>query len=164
MSQRTIIGVIATALVVTMVVLGLTVIGSPTKARNRETDRLRVERLSQLHHELQNHAIEKGELPESLRELSEGQEEVGYRFDLTRDPETGAFWEYRKLDSRKYEVCATFHEESEEPGRYSVPHSEPNFYSHGSGRECFTQSVRSGPAPLIDHVQPEVKLPPPPGY
>lgn len=164
MSQRTIIGVIATALVVTMVVLGLTVIGSPTKARNKETDRLRVERLSQLHYQLENHATQNGQLPESLEELSDGHPGNDDRFDPTRDPETGALWEYRKLDPTKYEVCARFHEASEEPGRYSVPHPEPNFYSHGPGRKCFTQSVRAGPVPLTDYPQPNIKPPPPPGY
>lgn len=165
MSQRTVIGVIATALVVTMVVLGLMVIGSPTKARNKETDRLRVERLSQLHFELENYANEKGQLPNSLMELSTkgpNANERDDRFDPTRDPETGDLWDYRKIGPTKYEVCATFHEASGEQGRYSVPEPQPGFYVHGSGRKCFTQSVRSGPSPLIDHVQPNVK--PPPGY
>lgn len=162
MNQRTIIGVIATALVVTMVVLGLTVIGSPTKARNRETDRLRVERLNQLHYQLESHANEKGQLPKSLKEMATGPEGNPDRFDPTKDPETGGLWDYRKIGPTSYEICATFHEASEEQGQYSTPEPQPQFFVHGSGRQCFKQKVnrrpnfnenyspRNAPAPVYD--------------
>lgn len=166
MSQRTIIGVIASGLVVAMVILGLTVIESPTEARNKEADRLRVERLSQLHYQLESHATQKGELPDSLKELDPQGHwmEQADQFDARRDPETGDLWEYRKIGPSRYEVCATFHHPSEAQSRYSAPEPQPGFFDHGSGRRCFTESVRPGPAPLTDYPQPNVKPPPPPGY
>lgn len=140
MRSRTIVGAIATATVITLVVAGLFAAGSPSTARKLKADGERLNRLTQLHYLLAGNVRSRGSLPQTLRQLrAEGPDGFGYGFDPRRDPETQAFFEYRKLSDRRYRVCATFLTSSKD--RRSREFSYSGNLRYEPGRNCFSRTV-----------------------
>jgi hypothetical protein len=116
--------------------LGLYMAGSPVAERQRRVDLQRIEDLRTLSAGMQSYFNEYRVLPDSLELLSQipGGGMTGFR-----DPLSGRPYEYRTVDSVRYELCAFFDRADsagvkpyvEEPGRTS------DFWHHGPGRQCF---------------------------
>jgi hypothetical protein len=159
-NNRAIVGAVATAAVVALVIAGLFAIGSPATARKFKADQERRNRLGQIHYVLAGHVREEGSLPESLEEIDdEVLRQAGYGFDARKDPATGELFEYRRLADRRYEVCADF-ETSSEDGRAQEFGPYPgDLEEHEAGRTCFdrritNQDVDSAPGFFPDGVEP----------
>lgn len=119
---------VGTAVVIAAVIAGLMVLGSPAKERERRMDERRVEQLGELGRVVDFYRSKHGRLPSSLDELErEGGSALG-----TRDPGTQQAYEFRVLDTDKYELCAQFQQASRTVG----------FWRHGAGRQCFALTVR----------------------
>ncbi len=134
--------------VITAVVAGLFVLGSPREERARRVDSRRVADLQAIVAATDLYWTRRSRLPASLDELNA---EPGVSIK-TGDPARSEFYGYQTLDSINYEVCASFERESEETS------SDParNLWVHGSGRQCFqleakeiTRDVRAEPNPPI---------------
>lgn len=143
MSNRKVVGVIASLAVLGLVVAGLFAAGSPADARRLKADAERTRRLVELHSNLASQVAETGSLPNGLKDLlGSGFEGFGQGFDPRKEPDTGRFFEYTKLGDRKYEVCARFLTSSNDPRR-----DEFNQYGPGAGldyqpgRNCFTRTI-----------------------
>jgi hypothetical protein len=118
----------AVALAAIVIVAGVlfaafTVLGSPGKARLRGFDRLRIDDLIDIANELHeaydgSHAGLPLELPGSQR-----------------DPVSGKPYEYRRLDSRHYLLCATFDLFS--PDRDEATLERGIAWGHAAGRSCY---------------------------
>ena len=141
MRNRALIGGLATAVVVALVVAGLFAIGSPATARKFKADQERRNRLGQIHYVLSGTVRDEGSLPRSLEEIeNEVLVQVGYGGDVRKDPETGEFFEYRRESNRGYEICATFETSSEDRrGQEFGPY--PGDIGHEAGRTCFEREV-----------------------
>lgn len=120
---------LVSAVVATAIVAGLVVLGSPAEERARRLDDRRVRDLVGIKTSTDLYWSRHDSLPESLEALSE---EPGVRINL-RDPDDGTSYEYRLIDSRRYELCARFDGGSEGVSR--VP--ERNIWNHGPGHHCF---------------------------
>lgn len=141
MKNRALVGTLATVFVVGMVVAGLFAIGSPSTAREYRADQERRNRLSQLDYVLATHVRSEGSLPEQLEQMDEqALRNAGYGFDARRDPETGDFFEYRRVSERRYEICATFHHASDDR-RAQQYGAYPGDISHRPGRNCYTRTI-----------------------
>ncbi|MGE5565940.1 MAG: hypothetical protein ACM3YN_07295 [Parcubacteria group bacterium] len=119
--------VASTLLVVTVVIIGVYLMGSPRQARVRGLDRQRIQTLTQLSNAFDGYGYEGRPLPKSLQVLAG--ERPGIEPADLRDPETGAPYEYRATSARSYELCARF-------GGSSAP-DEAIRWAHGPGRKCF---------------------------
>jgi hypothetical protein len=119
---------VSVATVVTAVVAGLFVLGSPMEERARRVDHRRVVDLQGIVAATDLYWTRHSRLPPSLDELSA---EPGVRIN-TSDPARSEFYEYQPLDSAHYEVCASFERESEETSRDPAR----NLWAHGPGRQC----------------------------
>lgn len=106
-----------TAVIATLVA-GFSVMGAPSVQRNIEADRRRIEHFKEIAGLL--HA--RTELPEYLSQLP-----VRWL-----DPVSGRGYEYRKLSQYEYELCAIF----------TASDAKLQFWSHGSGRQCFRLNSR----------------------
>lgn len=164
MKNRALVGGLATALVVVLVVAGLFAVGSPATARKARIDQERRNRISQLHFLLASHVREEGSLP---AELADVDEEVlrqnGYGFDVRKDPETDDYFEYRRISRREYELCANFLLSSDDrQTREFGPY--PGEVSHDEGRNCFEREVTDddvGATPGFREPQPGIIRPVP---
>ncbi|HEX2053448.1 MAG TPA: hypothetical protein VHJ78_06970 [Actinomycetota bacterium] len=162
MRNRKLVGVLATAVVVGLVVAGLFAVGSPATARKARIDQERRNRITQLHYLLASHVREEGSLPSDLASVDEEVlRQHGFSQDMRKDPETGEFFEYRRISEREYEVCADFLLSSdEEQAREFGPF--PGDVSHEAGRNCYDRTVTEDEveaAPGIRPPRPEVVRP-----
>ncbi len=117
------------AAVVTAVVAGLFVLGSPSEERARRVDRRRVADLQAIAAATDLFWTRQARLPASLDELAA---EPGVSISA-REPAGSEAYGYQPRDSIRYELCANFERETEatlrDPAR--------NLWAHGSGRQCF---------------------------
>jgi hypothetical protein len=109
------------------IVAALVFIGSPAEQRQLRLDAQRVDDLTRLASAVNRYWDERGALPASADELVDGRR-------LTRlplDPSTDQPYEYRVIDMRRFELCATFTRRSREE-------DTGDFWFHEAGRRCFS--------------------------
>lgn len=121
----------ATIAVISAVVGGIYVAGSPAGQRLLRIDERRVQHLRQLARNINSYWNRNKRLPPELASLTDG---VSVR-RIPTDPETKKQYEYRVLDERSYRLCADFLRESQGD-------SSDDFWSHAAGRQCFDFDVR----------------------
>lgn len=141
MKNRALVGALATLLVVALVVAGLIAVGSPATARKYKADQERRNRLTQLPYVLATHVRDQGSLPANLGDMNEGTlRDAGFGFDARRDPESGEFFEFEKLEERRYEVCATFYTSSDDRRAQEFGYYGGDI-SHREGRNCYQRRI-----------------------
>jgi hypothetical protein len=124
--------------VVAVAAVSLFVAGSPRKARFEEIDLRRARELQQLSQAVENYYRERRELPGSLDSLLTL---PSVYVESVQDPVTRRPYEYRALDAKTYELCATFDQadtEGTRAGAPNPPERPPRFWRHGAGRRCYT--------------------------
>ena len=141
-------GVAATVAAALVVIAGLVTLGTPSYARERKLDRLRVEDLSRLANRIDGYWMKRATLPLTLDSL------VTLRLldRVPTDPQTHEPYTYLVSGERSYRLCATFAQPSDstdttayDDGNVTfangaagvtlarVPHS----WRHGAGESCF---------------------------
>lgn len=126
-SASLIFALIASLGVAVAITAGLMVSGSPSVARAQRFDDQRVRDLRDLVNAIDRYHPKGGSVPDTLSALSPS----SARLPQT-DPETGAPYEYHRLDANRYEVCADF----AMAGETSLdPRSVP--WKHDRGHTCF---------------------------
>ena len=165
MKSRAVVGTVATLVVVGLIVAGLFAVGSPATARKLKADQERRNRISQLHFVLASHVRNEDSLPDNLDEVEEAAlRQAGSGFDARKDPESGEFFEYRKLSDRRYGICATFRLSSDDRrGESYGPYAGE--VSHKAGRKCYERAlsdeeIESAPDYLGSPSFPEPEPPP----
>lgn len=128
-SVRPILAVSVAVLAIAVVVAGLMSIDSPGEARLRRLDEQRIRDLREISRAVALSWTLNEELPDSLAELTD----VGGVTELPNDPESGAPYDYRVIDSARYELCAEFARGTER----GTGAPADDFWSHRDGRYCF---------------------------
>ncbi len=125
------------ALVAVTVVAGFFIVGSPSQARQMRLDQQRVENLAYIQAEITRYFQSKQKLPATLDELVDP---LSY-FVVPMDPTTGAAYEYRMVDAKTFELCATFALPSDARAEASRAKTSPidENWQHEAGRTCFTR-------------------------
>jgi len=135
--SRLVIGVVVTA-----VIYGVFLAGSPITQRMLQFDKKRDTDLNQISFAIDEYWARNTKLPEILEDL---QDSRYYRVESLVDPKTKEPYEYTVLEEKRYELCAVFETDSEErkasPG---VPRMQGMsfFGEHGAGRTCFQLEVQ----------------------
>ena len=124
---------LAASVAVVVVTLGVAIslMQSPTEARQRRIDQRRMTDLRAIASALSLHLQRHEELPANLDPIAE---EYGVD-DRLRDPETGEAYGYSLLADDRIELCATF--TTEEPPAGDGWRRDEDFWSHPSGHHCF---------------------------
>lgn len=133
-----------TALVVlTSLIMGFMVMGSPQEQRERRLDQERVNHLSQIQWRIIEHWQSKEELPETLSALDDSIS----GFEVPVDPKTKQPYEYSTRGDLSFELCATFDQPSAEKrnNRYIEPsiagRGLSSNFQHEAGRHCFERTI-----------------------
>lgn len=144
--------IIASVVVLTSIILGFILVGSPAQQRKVRFDDQRVSDLSTIQYEITNYYQTKnGTLPESLADLTN----MLSGFTVPMDPNTGTAYEYSALDGLSFELCAIFEAESVgDTVDKSMPYRAygANYYgswTHGTGRTCFERTIDPDLYPLV---------------
>ncbi len=137
---------IVVAVVILAVGFGFYVAGSPQNQRTVRFDERRVQDLSSLQSQLINYWQKKSELPQNLDQMAN--DILG--IVIPRDPKTGVSYEYSKLGSLKFELCAMFETSSSDqntsgpkavPMMYPYPGGEMQTWQHKAERTCFQRTI-----------------------
>lgn len=123
------------------------VVESPAEARARRHDYEVLNNFTQIDSTITNYFSEKKVLPENLNELK-GQ--IPYiNAAALKDPNTGVYYEYKKVGDKEYQLCATFETDNTVPGD-TQDYAYTDRWPHGSGYQCLSQKV-------LDPINPGMK-------
>lgn len=136
-------------LIIVAIIMGFFATGSPKMERMRTLDNQRSADLSSLSSCISNYTLQYKRFPEDLLTLQEASS-FTYCSSSIKDPETGELYEYFIKEEPAsdegdgtYELCASFSLASDDVlmgSNYRYNTSEL-WYTHGSGRTCFSQRV-----------------------
>ena len=125
-ARPAVMGIVATAVVTTAVVLGLRGVGPPSRERSRQIDERRVDDLRRIAETVDLYWTREGRLPTGLSALPDYRDtETGHT-----DPVTGHLYNYRAGTGSRFELCGHF--ETAGP-----PSSGDQIWRHPAGRHCF---------------------------
>jgi len=128
-------------LVVAVMLLGLWLAGSPARARRQALDQRREQALLQISQLVESHYRTFRSLPGTLDDLMR----IGPRPGLVlTDPVTRERYDYRAVDSLRYELCASFDAPDSVAPYGGV--ADP-FWRHVAGHACFTFTAAPLPRP-----------------
>ncbi len=154
------IGVVC-VVVLTAVIAGFLIVGSPAQERLRRFDQQRVQDLQMLQSELINYWQNKGVLPEKLAKMEDATRGVA----IPHDPQSGADYSYRIVSKESFELCADFakptdSEETGYPSKFMRPlpygSGADSNWQHESGKKCFLRTIDKD---FFKPAKPEEKLP-----
>jgi hypothetical protein len=140
--------VVTSLAVLVTVGFGLFFSGSPAEQRKKRADEQRAQHLQQITYAVDNFWNKNMRLPESIQELQNSPDAY---LTSAVDPSTAVPYEFRIVEPRKYELCATFESETENSSDPRVPKMavtpEGQFWAHPAGNKCFQLEVRVYPKP-----------------
>ena len=130
--------------VVVMISIGFSVIGSPLTQRYYRLDAQRTQDLQNIQYQVTDHWQRLSALPATLDQLND--DLSGYHLPV--DPQTKQSYEYRKVSNASFELCATFNAASRnvvgegmtKPMMIDDGFVDSNF-PHQAGRTCFTRTI-----------------------
>lgn len=141
------LAILAAAVVLSGIVAGFFIIGTPGQERLRRFDQQRVSHLQQLQREITNYWQKKNTLPKALGDLKDDIR----GFTPPKDLQTSEPYEYNVLGDLKFELCANFNvlrsSISKNPqydgGPYYEGYTDPysQNWDHGKGRVCFSRTI-----------------------
>lgn len=131
MAGRQLLAGIVSLVVASAIVTGMVILGSPSDARAKRLDALRVTELLGITTAINYFHSENGRLPATLDELSK---QPGVRISM--DPATGAPYRYRVLGAEEFELCGTFERASEVREGSGV-----DVWHHPAGAYCFMKKI-----------------------
>lgn len=135
----------AAVLVLTTLIGGFFIAGSPSVQRDRRFDERRVNDLQNIQWRVVDYWTKKGELPKNTDELKDNIS----GFTVPVDPQTGQAYEYKVTGVTSFELCAEFKQRSEDPKSPTLrPVFAPinyeynnNNWEHKTGRSCFVRNI-----------------------
>ncbi|MDP4000779.1 MAG: hypothetical protein Q8P83_00870 [bacterium] len=121
---------IITAIVISAVAYGLSVVDSPSQKRQEKFDETRVSNFRNISYQVENYYTSNKRLPSKLEDLT------GIKY---QDPETGDSYDYLTQSDVKYKLCTIF-------GTDSINEDQDNFLGytnseHSKGYDCIAYEI-----------------------
>lgn len=160
--QSRMVGIGAGVVMLTSIIGGFFIMGSPAAQRDLRLDGDRVSDLSSIQSQIvYAHWQAKGVLPKTLSEL---QDDINY-FTVPVDPETGAAYGYRVTGPTSFELCATFTRPSRanDTARPYMDGMEES-WTHKEGEQCFPRTIDPEKFPVRTDSSVPIKAIPPNTY
>jgi hypothetical protein len=137
---------IVSGILLISIIIGFTVIGSPSEQRARIYDRQRTEDLQNIQWQVVNHYQSKGTVPTTLAEL----EDPLTGFSVPVDPVTKAPYAYSKISDTKFGLCADFAlEYAKEESQIRPAYDMNSNWEHQAGNQCFERTIDPEKYPRI---------------
>lgn len=128
------------ALVITIgsLIFSFFFVESPVEARARRHDTIVLDHFTQIDSALNTYFTKKNNLPDSLAALAE---EVTYiNVTLLKDPQSGADYEYKKIDTETYQLCANFQTDNRNAQNQAM-YVYSDRWPHQAGYQCLKQKT-----------------------
>ncbi|MBI2057459.1 MAG: hypothetical protein HYT63_00525 [Candidatus Yanofskybacteria bacterium] len=140
---------LASAVVLTVIIAGFFLVGTPAQQRERKFDEQRINDLQSLQYQIVNYWQNKGKLPADLDLLTDSIS----GFVAPTDPQTQNSYGYAVKGSLEFELCTNFKTDSNKTssGRYmpkdmstavrAYPYPYQENWEHGVGKTCFERTI-----------------------
>lgn len=128
------------SVVLASIIASFFIIGSPFTQRLRRFDEMRVNDLQMVQNQVMQYWNIKRQLPANLNAITDNIS----GFQIPKDPDTAAPYEYNVKGSLSFELCANFALKSDkESGLNTVPIYEPygENWNHAAGHVCFLRTI-----------------------
>lgn len=134
----------ATSIIVALSIIGgFFIVGSPQKQRAISFDNRRSNDLQTIQYQIVNYWQQKGALPNNLNSLIDSIS----GFQVPLDPEQKTSYEYKITGDLKFQLCATFNQNSVGQ-KINAPEAMPirgnglpENWNHAAGRVCFDRTI-----------------------
>ena len=132
--------------VVSGVITGFWLLGSPALQRKLKADEQRLQNLHRIARDLHQEAVDNNleetfMLPQSLPEE-----------DYTVDPISGEPYKYQVINTTIYQLCAEFGTDSDRINQTETSYQKfDEFWQHPQGTHCFELDVQETPPNLYDY-------------
>ena len=133
-------GIAASIAALLAIIGGLITLGTPSHARERRLDELRVEDLARVSESVDEYWTKHGALPLTLDSLV-AQQQLDR---VPADPKTALPYTYLPSGARSYRLCATFTQPSDSASRRGYVDGidlGKHVWKHGVGESCFDLAV-----------------------
>ena len=135
-------GIVVSCIVVTSVILGVLLAGSPFKERTKKLDDRRTNDLMMIQNYIVEYWQNKGKLPENLSMLNDKLRNV----IIPQDPETKTEYGYGIKNGETFILCGVFGEKTEnDPSSITSPYFGGIYgnttWSHDAGKYCFERTI-----------------------
>jgi hypothetical protein len=132
---------ISFVVILSSIVWGFSVLGSPRTQQLLKYDQQKVNDLQNINDQIINYYATKGTLPNTIEEIASGNYYVPKVDSQTQKP-----YEYQKTNSITYNLCAEFNKASDgknapTPTIYSYPYDGIATWAHPAGQYCFRQTI-----------------------
>jgi len=136
---RRVLGLGVTAVVAGLVVAGIAIAGSPTRARLAELDKQKVGDLDEIQTKIVAYWTAKGALPASLSDLHDSVID----FAPPKDPQSDAPYGYRAISATAFELCADFNLPKRRAAQDLSPwkRNDSVLWDHATGQVCFARNI-----------------------
>ncbi|MEK7564328.1 MAG: DUF5671 domain-containing protein [Patescibacteria group bacterium] len=134
--------IFAGVIVITSIIWGFAVLGSPRTQRLYKYDEQKVSDLQNISSQVANYFYDKKNLPKNLEESFGGNYYVPVLDQQNNKP-----YEYKKTSENTYELCAEFNKEINEESAKDSAYLNNSYYggsaswAHSAGRYCFTRTL-----------------------
>ncbi len=137
---------VSTIVIITGIVWGFSVLGSPRTQQLLKYDEQKVNSLMEINSEVANYYSTKGALPKTLADMS------GVNYYVAQvDPQTQKPYEYQKTGNTTYNFCAEFNSATPSGAERNI-YARPMGYqswTHPAGHHCFSQTINPSQYPPI---------------
>ncbi len=137
-----VVAVAACLLVLTSIISGFFIIGSPASARLYSFDDQKVNDLQSVQWQIVNYWQAKQKLPSALTDLND----TISGFTMPKDAQTGSAYTYEVTGGTTFKLCATFNLQSRNLPTGAAVAPRPigvldDNWQHGGGSQCFTRTI-----------------------
>ncbi|MEK7103249.1 MAG: hypothetical protein AAB870_02795 [Patescibacteria group bacterium] len=129
-----IIAIATSAIVLAAVVVGLMVVGSPSKERAYKRDQQRISNLQEIENDVITYWQAKKKLPEALTDLNDATRGI----TIPNDPQTNMAYTYTIVDSMKFKLCARFEQSGQGSPNYRF---SDDTWNYNAGETCFDRHI-----------------------
>lgn len=148
-----VIALVTEVIVLGFVVMGMMLIGSPSKQRDFANDQQRVMDLESTQFQIIGFYQAKAVLPKTLKEIADPLMGVS----ILSDPETSLPYTYEVTGPLSFKICATFKTDSNDLKQSSPRPDYPmiagqGFFEHSIGENCFDRTIDPDKFPVNKKV------------
>ncbi len=130
-------GSVSLAAVLILFAASVMIVESPAQMRRIKLDNMVIDDFGQLRSAIESYYMDKKSLPDNLDVLK-----ADYNYisdDTLKDPETGKAYGFRKLEAKKFELCAVFRTSNKDKAdRFDYTKAE---WPHEAGEQCIAQKI-----------------------
>lgn len=145
---------VASFFVVASIVFGFSTFGSPATQKAKRFDAERISGLQSIQYQVLDYWQTKKTVPSNLSDLSDPIR----GFSIPRDPKTDASYEYEKLSTTNFRLCAVFERAGGTYEGVSGAETAPvvvgmggisEYWGHDAGRVCFDRTIDPERYPVL---------------